>query len=90
MIDVAAGKAKPRIGIPSPDGMAVDRDGNVFFTAGDTVQVYSEWARSVAKIKIPKGSGTNLSFGRHDRFQHPLYITTNNAVYVVETPFGGQ
>jgi sugar lactone lactonase YvrE len=89
LIDVAAGKAKPRIGVPSPDGIAIDREGNVYFTAGDAVHVYNEWARPLAKIKIPKGSGTNLSFGKHDRLKNALYITTNNAVYVVETPVGG-
>lgn len=88
-IDVAAGKARPRISIPSPDGIVVDRSGNVYFTAGDSVHVYSAWARPLAKIKIPKGSGTNLCFGRYEGFQHALYITTNNAVYVVETPSGG-
>ncbi len=88
-IDVAAGKAKPRIGIPSPDGIVVDKAGNVFFTAGDSVHVHNEWAQPLAKIKIPKGSGTNLGFGKHDRLKNALYITTNNAVYVVETPFGG-
>ncbi len=90
MIDVAVGKAKPRFAIPSPDGIAVDKVGNVFFTAGNSVHVYNEWAQPLAKINIPKGSGTNLSFGKHGRSNTALYITTNNAVYVVATPFGSQ
>jgi len=85
-IDVEAGKAERRIPIKAPDGIAVDKAGNVYFTAGGVVHVYSPYARSLAKIKIPKGSGTNLCFGGDDG--RTLYITTWNAVYAVKTPIG--
>lgn len=88
MIDVEAGQAKPRIPIKAPDGIAVDRADNVYFTAGNTVHVYTPFAQPLAKIKIPKGSGTNLCFGGHDRIRTTLYITTWNGVYSVETPVG--
>ena len=89
-INVEAGKAKPRIPVKAPDGIATDRQGNIYFTAGNTVHVYSPYATPLAKIRIPKGSGTNLCFGGEDRLQRTLFITTRNAVYAVETPIGGK
>lgn len=89
-LDLEAGKAKPRFPVKAPDGIATDRRGNVYFTAGNTVHVYTPYARPLAKIKIPKGSGTNLCFGGHDRFQSTLFITTRNALYRTRTPFGGR
>ena len=85
-----AGKTKPRIPVKAPDGIVTDRSGNVYFTAGSTVHVYTPYAQPIGKIKIPKGSGTNLCFGGNDRFARTLFITTWNAVYAVETPFGGK
>lgn len=87
-IDVEAGRAKPRIPIKAPDGIAVDRADNIYFTAGNTVHVYTPFARPLAKIKIPEGSGTNLCFGGNDRIKTTLFITTWNGVYAVETPTG--
>lgn len=87
-IDVEAGQSQPRIPIKAPDGIAVDRADNIYFTAGNTVHVYTPFAKPLAKIKIPKGSGTNLCFGGHDRIKTTLYITTWNGVYSVETPIG--
>ena len=89
-IGVASGMARPRIPIKAPDGIATDRQGNVYFTAGNTVHVYTPYAIPLGKIKIPKGSGTNLCFGGSDRFQRTLFITTWNAVYSVDTPIGGK
>jgi sugar lactone lactonase YvrE len=54
------------------------------------VQVFTPYAQQLAKIKIPKGSGTNLCFGGVDRFASDLYITTREALYKVKTPFGGK
>ena len=76
--------------IDLPDGITTDRSGNVYFTAGNTVHVFTPYANPLAKIKIPKGSGTNLCFGGADRFQKTLFMTTRNAVYAVETSIGGQ
>ena len=89
-LDLEAGKAKPRFPVKAPDGIATDRQGNVYFTAGPTVHVYTPYAQPIAKIKIPKGSGTNLCFGGHDRFQSTLFITTRNALYKTKAPYGGQ
>ena len=89
-IVLEAGKEKPRFPIKAPDGIAVDRQDNVYFTTGNVVHVYDKYARPMGKIKIPKGSGTNLCFGGFDRFRSTLYITTWNAVYAVQTPYGNQ
>ena len=61
-----------------------------YFTAGNTVRVFTPYAQRLGKIKIPKGNGTNLAFGGGDRFQRTLFITTWNAVYAVDTPFGAK
>ena len=89
-IVLEAGKSAPRFAVEAPDGIVVDREDNVYFTAGSTVHVFNKYAQPIGKIKIPKGSGTNLCFGGADRFRSTLYITTRNAIYGVKTPFGGQ
>ena len=83
-LDVEAGKAKPWADVKAPDGIAVDRQGSVYFTAGNTVHVYDRYARPWGKIKIPKGSGTNLCLGGER--DEVLYITTFDALYAVELP----
>jgi len=81
-IDVALGKARPWAAVQSPDGIAVDREGNVYFTAGGVVEVFDRYGRRWGQIKIPKGSGTNLCLGGDQG--DLLYITTWNALYAVE------
>ena len=89
-IDLDSGKAKPRIPIRAPDGIATDRSGNIYFTAGNTVHIYTPFAKPLGEIKIPRGSGTNLCFGGKDRFAKTLFVTTREAIYAIETPFGGK
>lgn len=80
-IDVEIGKAKKWAAVTAPDGIAVDKPGNVFFTAGNRVYAFDVYGRPWATIRIPKGSGTNLSFG--DVRDPKLFITTWNGLYVV-------
>ena len=80
-LDVATGKAKPWADVKSPDGIAVDPAGNVFITTGGVVEAYDRYARPWGKVAIPQGSGTNLCFGGEQG--ETLYITTENAVYMV-------
>lgn len=80
-IDVATGKAKPWANVKAPDGIAVHRNGDVYFTAGGKVEVFDPYGRRRGTIRIPKGSGTNLCFGG-DR-DETLFITTWNALYAV-------
>ena len=89
-IDLEVGMQEPRFTVKAPDGIVTDRQGNVYFTAGNEVHVFTPYAQQLAKIKIPKGSGTNLCFGGEDRFARDLYVTTREALYKVKTPFGGK
>lgn len=85
-IDVALGRAAPWAPIKSPDGIAVDKAGNVYFTAGGVVQVFDRYARPWGTIKIPRGSGSNLGFGGEN--QQTLYVTTFDALYAVDVQGG--
>ena len=80
-IDVEGGKTIPWAAVKAPDGIAVRRNRDVYFTAGGKVEVFDAYGRRRGQIRIPKGSGTNLCFGgtRHET----LFITTWNAVYSV-------
>ncbi len=80
-IDLETGKAKKWANVKAPDGIAVDRRGNVFFTAGNKVHAFDPSGRAWGTIKIPRGSGTNLAF---DESGSTLFITTFNALYRVE------
>ena len=80
-IDVESGKAKKWANVKAPDGIAVDKPGNVFFTAGNTVYAFDRYGRKWGSIRIPKGSGTNLAFGTNEK---TLFITTWNALYRVD------
>ena len=87
-IDLAAGRDAPRLPVKGPDGIAVDRQDNTYVTAGGEVRIFDRYARPLGRIRIPKGSGTNLCFGGPDRFRRTLFITTRESVYAVETPHG--
>lgn len=80
-INVEAGKQKKWANVKAPDGIAVDKPGNVFFTAGNTVHAFDRYGRKWGTIRLPKGSGTNLCFGENEK---TLFITTWNALYRVE------
>ena len=81
-IDLETGKDKPWAAVRAPDGIAVRRNRDVYFTAGGKVEVFDVYGRRRGQIKIPKGSGTNLCFDG-DR-GNTLYITTWNALYAVQ------
>ncbi len=81
-IDVERGKAKPWAAVKAPDGIAVRRNRDIYFTAGNKVEVFDAYGRRRGRIKIPKGNGTNLCFGGGR--DETLYITTWNALYAVD------
>ena len=81
-IDVQTGKAKPWAAVKAPDGIAVHRNRDVYFTVGGKVEVFDSYGRRRGQIKIPKGSGTNLCFGGNRG--ETLYVTTWNALYAVD------
>ena len=81
-IDLETGKQKPWAGVKGPDGIAVYRNRDVYFTAGNKVEVFDVYGRRRGQIKIPAGSGTNVCFGGDG--DRTLFITTWNALYAVD------
>ncbi|QIR35558.1 SMP-30/gluconolactonase/LRE family protein [Tolypothrix sp. PCC 7910] len=63
-----------------PDGLRVDRQGNVFTSSEDSVQVYAPDGTCLGKILVPETSA-NLTFGgkEHDR----LFITAGKSLYAI-------
>jgi gluconolactonase len=78
-LDVASGKSAPWAKVAGPDGIAVRPNGEVWFTAGSSVHRYSTDGKSLGKLAIPKGSGTNLAFGGPDG--NTLFVTTDQVLY---------
>jgi gluconolactonase len=86
-LDVAAGKAAKWAAVSAPDGIAVDQQGNVYFTAGGVIEVWSAEGKRWGTLKVPKGSATNLGFGGADL--RTLYVTTNPELYQVKVGVPG-
>jgi gluconolactonase len=81
-VDVQAGKAQKWAAVSAPDGIAVDQMGNVYFTAGGVIEVWSAEGKRWGTLKVPRGSATNLGFGGAD--MRTLYVTTNPELYQVK------
>jgi gluconolactonase len=64
----------------NPDGMAVDRDGNLFVTTNSGVQVFSPSGRAWGTIMVPM-QPANCAFGEADG--RTLFITARTALYRV-------
>jgi gluconolactonase len=64
----------------NPDGMAVDRDGNLFVTTNSGVQVFSPAGRLWGTIAVPM-QPANCAFGAADG--RTLFVTARNALYRV-------
>jgi sugar lactone lactonase YvrE len=78
-LDVAAGKAKAWAKASAPDGVAVAPDGSVCVTDGNVIRVFNDGGIEIHAIRIPAGSGTNLTFGGEDG--RTLFVTTAQAIY---------
>ncbi|BAY23967.1 SMP-30/gluconolaconase/LRE domain-containing protein [Calothrix sp. NIES-2100] len=63
-----------------PDGLRVDKHGNIFTTSGDSVQVYAPDGTRLGKILVPE-VGANLTFGGKKR--DSLFITAGKSLYVI-------
>ena len=69
-------------GDPSPDGMAVDKEGNLYVAVWDRVDVFSPDNKKITEIKLPQTR--NLCFGT-GRFSKTLFIAAGNGIYMIET-----
>lgn len=61
-----------------PDGFRVSRDGNIFTSSLDSVQVLSPQGALLEKIPVPEKVG-NLCFGGNE--EQALYITASTSLY---------
>lgn len=64
-----------------PDGLRVDRSGNVFTSAGDGIQVYGPAGKRLGKILIPE-TAANCTFGGPGR--STLFIAATTSVYRID------
>lgn len=69
-----------------PDGIRVDRDGRVWSSAGDGVQVFAPDGSLLGKILVPE-SPANLCFGGAEG--KTLFITARKSLYSVPTKVTG-
>lgn len=79
-LDVAAGKKQKWATVNEPDGVAISPDGTVFCTDGGFVREFSADGVEINNIRLPKESGTNLTFGGADG--RTLFVTTNKGLYM--------
>lgn len=64
----------------APDGIRVDRDGRIWSSAGNGVQIFAPDGRRIGKINTPEGAA-NLCFGGADG--RTLFITARKSLYAI-------
>lgn len=64
------------------DGMAIDKDGNLYIALGDKVAVYSSAGKKLTEISVPQA--TNLCFGV-GKYNKTLFIAGGKSIYMIET-----
>jgi gluconolactonase len=64
----------------APDGMKVDREGNVYSTGPGGVWIFSPEGKPLGTILLPE-NGSNVNWGGADR--KTLYITASSSIYRV-------
>jgi gluconolactonase len=69
-----------------PDGMKVDKDGNIFVTGPKGIWVWDANGNHLGTIEMPE-QPANLTWG--DKDYHTLYITATTSVYRLETKTRG-
>ncbi|MGY6547765.1 MAG: SMP-30/gluconolactonase/LRE family protein [Roseinatronobacter sp.] len=65
-----------------PDGMRVDRDGNLWVAGGDGVYIFAADGAQIGHLAVPE-MVTNIEWGGADLSQ--LYITATRSLYRVQT-----
>lgn len=86
-VEVAAGKIQRWAEVEGADGLAVDRDGNLYASLGSTVKVLSPEGKPIAEGRVPSGAITNLCFGGTDG--KSLYVTTSTTLWVAPSAIPG-
>jgi gluconolactonase len=69
-----------------PDGMKVDREGNVFSTGPGGVWIFSPDGKHIGTIDMPERTG-NMAWGGADG--RTLYITASTGLYRIHVKVGG-
>ena len=90
-VDAAGMLSAPRLfarigGSPAPDGLKVDRIGNVVVSGGGGVWVFDPSGTRLGIIPVPE-LPSNLAWGGADR--SALYITARSSVYRIQTKTAG-
>jgi gluconolactonase len=70
----------------SPDGLKVDRDGNIYSAGPGGVWIFSASGKHLGTIQMPERTG-NVAWGDADG--RTLYITASTSVYRLRTKIGG-
>lgn len=69
-----------------PDGMKIDRQGNIFCTGGGGVWVFSSAGEPLGMIATPE-TPANCAWGENDR--RTLYITAQTSIYKIRVAIAG-
>lgn len=69
-----------------PDGIRCDKDGRIWSSAGDGVQIFTPEGKLIGKILVPE-TPANLCFG--GKTGKTLFITARQSLYAIETNVKG-
>lgn len=72
----------------SPDGLAVDKAGNVYVATATGIEVYKPDGKPWGKVEVPEKPATGVAFGGEDL--KTLYITTGGTkIWQIKTKLAG-
>jgi gluconolactonase len=83
---VSGGRVFCTIDQGGPDGIRVDRDGRVWSSTGDGVQIFAPDGRRLGRILLPE-SAANLCFGGTDG--KTLFVTARKSLYAIKVSVSG-
>ena len=71
-----------------PDGLKLDRNGNLYVGCGDGVQIFNQYGLLLGKIVVDRGfKVSNLAFGGQN--MQDLYMMGENTIYLVNMAIQG-
>ncbi len=83
---LSGGQVLCKIDQGAPDGIRVDRDGRIWSSAGDGVQIFAPDGSLIGKIPVPEAPA-NLCFGGDDG--RTLFITARKSLYSIKVAVAG-